>query len=66
MKVESLIIRNFPIWIQLEPGMGYAPSTGTGNDGLIVVDSLEETNRAIDLIIDQVSIYRLTTVLKAF
>jgi len=39
---------------QLNPGMGYAPSTiNAGKDGLIVVDSLEKANRAIDLIIDQ-------------
>ncbi|GES76036.1 hypothetical protein RCL2_000343800 [Rhizophagus clarus] len=43
----------FDTKFQLEPGMGYAPSTSTGNDGLIVVSNLEEANRAIDLIIDQ-------------
>ncbi|CAG8529015.1 679_t:CDS:10 [Dentiscutata erythropus] len=38
---------------QLEPGMGYAPSTGTGNDGLIVIKDLDSALRAIDLIIVQ-------------
>jgi hypothetical protein len=34
--------------------MGYAPRTDTGNDGLIVVDSFDKANSAIDLIIEQV------------
>lgn len=34
--------------------MGYAPSTGTGENGLIVVSNLKEAQRAIELIIDQV------------
>ncbi|CAG8622264.1 14995_t:CDS:10, partial [Acaulospora morrowiae] len=38
---------------QLEPGMGYAPSTGTGSDGLIVVKDISEAECAIKLIIDQ-------------
>ena len=48
------MIRNFLIWTQLESGMGYAPSTSTGKDGLIVVKDLSEAERAIKLIIDQV------------
>ncbi|GES85548.1 hypothetical protein RCL2_001265200 [Rhizophagus clarus] len=38
---------------QLKPGMGYAPSTGTGKDGLIIVNNKDEAKRAIQLIIDQ-------------
>ncbi|GES85619.1 hypothetical protein RCL2_001272300 [Rhizophagus clarus] len=38
---------------QLEPGMGYSPSTGTGNDGLIVIKDLRSAKDAIKLIIDQ-------------
>ncbi|CAG8611768.1 13862_t:CDS:10 [Funneliformis mosseae] len=35
---------------QLEPGMGYAPSTGTGKDGLIIIDDLKAAEYAINLI----------------
>ncbi|CAH1760936.1 6991_t:CDS:10 [Entrophospora sp. SA101] len=35
---------------QLEAGMGYAPSTGTGNDGIIVIENLADAKKAIELI----------------
>ncbi|CAI2164983.1 9814_t:CDS:10 [Funneliformis geosporum] len=35
---------------QLGPGMGYAPSTGTGKDGLTIIDNLIAAEKAIDLI----------------
>nr|CAG8466834.1 12191_t:CDS:10 [Entrophospora candida] len=35
---------------QLEAGMGYAPSTGTGNDGIIVIKDLVAAKKAIELI----------------
>ncbi|CAG8496936.1 10424_t:CDS:10 [Ambispora leptoticha] len=58
MKIESLFIEldkeiNYNTHFQLCPGMGYAPTAHTPEEGLIVVKNLNDVKRAIDLIIIQ-------------